>query len=114
MYAMQNLLNEFGIYTQVARSNPLVLRIQPPLTITHDEVDTVLAAIAEVCFELDHSNKIFDTIVVKSTLGEHTRASELPPLPAHTHSRKGSSGSRDHAEPVSAPRESAPKGSGRE
>ena len=27
MYAMQNLLNEFGIYTQVARSNSLVLRI---------------------------------------------------------------------------------------
>jgi 3-acetyloctanal aminotransferase len=94
MYAMQNLLNEFGIYTQVARSNPLVLRIQPPLTITHDEVRTVLAAIAEVCFELDRSNKIVDTIIVKSTLGEHTRSDKLPPVANRDHGSSASNGSR--------------------
>jgi len=113
MYAMQNLLNEYGIYTQVARSNPLVLRIQPPLTITHDEVDSVLLAIAEVCFELDRSNKIFDTIVVKSTLGEHTRSSELPPVVNLGQSRAASNGSRDPAQQSAAARETAPKGNGR-
>ena len=113
MYAMQNLLNEFGIYTQVARSNPLVLRIQPPLTITEDEVDTVLAAIAEVCFELDRSNKIFDTIVVKSTLGEHTRSSKLPPVaPLHAGS-SASNGSCGPSEAPAAAHAPAPKANGR-
>lgn len=104
MYAMQNLLNEYGIYTQVARSNPLVLRIQPPLTITHDEVDSVLLAIAEVCFELDRSNKIFDTIVVKSTLGEHTRSSELPSVANLDQPRAPVNGSRDPAPRTAHPR----------
>lgn len=112
MYAMQNLLNDFGIYTQVARSNPLVLRIQPPLTITEDEVDEVLAAIAEVCFELDRCNKIFSTIIVKSTLGEHTRKSKLPPVVAPDLIRSASANSRDQSTHSAAPRKSA-KGNGR-
>jgi putrescine aminotransferase len=113
MYAMQNLLNEFGIYTQVARSNPLVLRIQPPLTITHDEVATVLAAIAEVCFELDRSNKIFDTIVVKSTLGEHTRSGKLPAASNRDHAQPGSNGSRDASRRSIDSTAAAPKPNGR-
>jgi hypothetical protein len=71
MYVMHNLLEEFGIYTQVARSNPLVLRIQPPLTITYEQVKDVLLAIEQVCFELDHSNKLVDIVIAKSTTGEH-------------------------------------------
>lgn len=113
MYVMQNLLNEFGIYTQVARSNPLVLRIQPPLTITEDEIDSALAAIAEVCFELDSSNKIFDTIVVKSTLGEHTRTSQLPPVGAHGFAHPASNGSHEKSPRSASSREPAPKGNGR-
>ena len=38
LYAMQILLQVHGIYTQVTRSNPRVLRIQPPLTITEEQV----------------------------------------------------------------------------
>jgi putrescine aminotransferase len=113
MYVMQNLLNEFGIYTQVARSNPLVLRIQPPLTITADEIEAALAAIAEVSFELDGSNKIFDTIVVKSTLGEHSRASKLPPVKSHDFLRPADNGSHDRSPRTAAPRGSAPKRNGR-
>jgi acetylornithine/succinyldiaminopimelate/putrescine aminotransferase/predicted amino acid dehydrogenase len=71
MYVMHNLLEEFGIYTQVARSNPLVLRIQPPLTISFEQVKEVLAAIEQVCFELDHSNKMVEIVIAKSTTGEH-------------------------------------------
>jgi hypothetical protein len=31
LYVQTNLLSEHAIYTQVARSNPQVLRVQPPL-----------------------------------------------------------------------------------
>jgi acetylornithine/succinyldiaminopimelate/putrescine aminotransferase len=75
LYAMQGLIQEFGIYAQVARSNPLVLRLQPPLTITAEEVNQVLAAVEQVCFEFDRSNKMFDGILAKSTLGKHEGAS---------------------------------------
>ena len=31
LYVQSNLLHEYSIYTQVTRSNPRVLRVQPPL-----------------------------------------------------------------------------------
>ena len=35
LYVQSNLLTEHAIYTQVARSNPQVLRVQPPLIVEH-------------------------------------------------------------------------------
>jgi acetylornithine/succinyldiaminopimelate/putrescine aminotransferase len=52
LYAMQILLQVHGIYTQVTRSNPRVLRIQPPLTITEEQVGRFLAALESTCHEL--------------------------------------------------------------
>ena len=48
MYVMHNLLEEFGMYPQVARSNPLVLRIQPPLTIDRGTAENAVAILREV------------------------------------------------------------------
>jgi hypothetical protein len=73
---MHNLLESHGIYTQVARSNPLVLRIQPPLTITFDEVCQVLSALEEVCTGFNYSTRMVDAIISKSTLGEHQRTKD--------------------------------------
>ncbi len=69
IYVMQSLLDEFGIYTQIARSKPNVLRIQPPLNITKSQVDEFLGAIEQCCSELSFSNQIIDTMISKSTIG---------------------------------------------
>jgi putrescine aminotransferase len=52
MVLMQRLLEEHRIYTLCARSNPLVLRVQPPLTITAEQIDQFLRAVDAVCQEL--------------------------------------------------------------
>ncbi len=66
LYAMQILLQAHGIYTQVARSNPRVLRIQPPLTITEEQVRRFLAALESTCGELEFLNHTVDSIIRKS------------------------------------------------
>ena len=66
LYAMQILLQEHGIYTQVTRSNPRVLRIQPPLTITEEQVVRFLAALESTCHELQFLNQTVDSIIRKS------------------------------------------------
>ena len=71
MYAMQTLLNDYGIYTQVTRSNPRVLRIQPPLTIRRDEIDVFLNAMRQICNESEFVQRLFDGVVAKTTLGKH-------------------------------------------
>jgi putrescine aminotransferase len=71
MYVMQTLVANHRIYAQVARSNPRVLRIQPPLTITAEEVDRFLAAFDVVCHESTLLNQVTDTIISRSTLGLH-------------------------------------------
>jgi 3-acetyloctanal aminotransferase len=71
LYAMQTLLNVYGIYSQVARSNPFVLRIQPPLTIEEEQIEQLLAAIAIIAPDLADSAALVDSIVSKSTLGLH-------------------------------------------
>ena len=70
VYIMSTLLQEHGIYTQVARSNPLVLRIQPPLIITQSQVDRFLEALEQTCSELDYFSQALNTILAKS-IGEH-------------------------------------------
>ncbi len=66
IYAMQIMLQAHGIYTQVARSNPRVLRVQPPLTITEDEVRRFLEALESTCHELQFLNQTVDSIIRKS------------------------------------------------
>jgi acetylornithine/succinyldiaminopimelate/putrescine aminotransferase len=66
LYAMQILLQAHGIYTQVTRSNPRVLRIQPPLTIAEEQVGRFLDALERTCQELDFLNQTVDSIVRKS------------------------------------------------
>ncbi|HXT58971.1 MAG TPA: hypothetical protein VN699_10055, partial [Pirellulales bacterium] len=71
MYAMQTLLNDYGIYAQVTRSNPRVLRIQPPLTVRRDEINVFLDAMRKICDESDFVQRLFDGVVAKTTLGKH-------------------------------------------
>ena len=51
LYVQSNLLNEHAIYTQVARSNPLVLRVQPPLVVSAAQVERFLDALRSTCAE---------------------------------------------------------------
>ena len=76
LYVMNALLDEYRIYTQTARSNPRVIRIQPPLTITADEVDRFLAAMEDACLEADFANHIIDGTVAKSGLGQYAGKQE--------------------------------------
>jgi putrescine aminotransferase len=69
LYAMQTLLNFYGIYAQVARSNPFVLRIQPPLTIDDAQIDAFLAALDVIAADLADCAAMVESIVSKSTLG---------------------------------------------
>jgi acetylornithine/succinyldiaminopimelate/putrescine aminotransferase/predicted amino acid dehydrogenase len=70
IYFMQTLLNAHGIYTQVARSNPQVLRIQPPLTITEEQVQRFLKALEQTAYELHHAIEVTEGILTKC-IGEH-------------------------------------------
>ncbi len=83
MYAMQTLLNDYAIYTQVTRSNPRVLRIQPPLTVRRDEINAFLHAMRQICDESEFVQRLFDGIVAKTTLGKH-RGADREVLPTST------------------------------
>jgi hypothetical protein len=98
MYLMQTLLEHHGIYTQVARSNPQVLRVQPPLTLSEAEADRFLAAVDQTCREIEASSSLVDAIISKSISGQHdasgggngavlsfqTMARVAPPTPSAT------------------------------
>ncbi len=71
LYVMNTLLHEHRIYTQTTRSNPLVLRVQPPLTISAAEVSHFLNSVGACCREIEFSNKMIDGILAKSGLGQH-------------------------------------------
>ena len=51
LYVQSNLLQEHAIYTQAARSNPRVLRVQPPLIVGAAQVDRFLEALRSTCAE---------------------------------------------------------------
>ena len=70
LYVMQTLLQEHGIYTQVARSNSRVLRIQPPLTVTEEQAARFLDALEEACSDLAFLMDAADRVLSKS-LGTH-------------------------------------------
>ncbi|MFZ5832922.1 MAG: aminotransferase class III-fold pyridoxal phosphate-dependent enzyme [Planctomycetota bacterium] len=80
LYVMSTLLDEYGIYTQVTRSNPLVLRIQPPLVISAAEVDFFLDSMGACCREADFCGRMFETMVAKSGSGQiDARGGLIPP-----------------------------------
>ena len=77
-YVMQTLLNFHGMYTQLSRSNPYVMRIEPPLTITQDHVAQILNSIGEVCGEMDYAIDFMDSMIVRSTMGKHDAGEQDP------------------------------------
>jgi putrescine aminotransferase len=83
VYVMQTLLHTHRIHTQVTRSNPLVLRVQPPLTITAAEVDRFLEALSETCRELAFARRITDSILSRSIGALETAAPAAALTPHH-------------------------------
>ena len=71
VYLMQTLQASFGIYTQAARSNPNVLRIQPPLGIEAHEVDHFLQATGVLCRELRTMSAEMHSMITKTAIGQH-------------------------------------------
>jgi hypothetical protein len=70
------LLNRFGMYVQSTRSNPAVIRIQPPLMIAEAEIDRFLDVFAQTCREVDHICGALTGGVSKSSLGKHDARGE--------------------------------------
>jgi len=79
VYVMYNLLQVHHIYTQTTRSDPRVLRIQPPLGITAEQVSRFLTAVDACTAEIDFSNRTIDGIIAKSGLGQHQANSHAHP-----------------------------------
>lgn len=69
MYVMNSLLNHHGIYSQTARSNPLVLRVQPPLVINQEQVDQFLQAIKQSAGEISYSTDLVDGLFARTGVG---------------------------------------------
>jgi 3-acetyloctanal aminotransferase len=80
LHAMQTLLNGHGIYTQFTRSNPQVLRIEPPLTLTEEQARDFLTALDKTCSEIDYIVDLIGEMIAKTSIGKHD-ASEHQPLP---------------------------------
>jgi acetylornithine/succinyldiaminopimelate/putrescine aminotransferase len=88
LQAMYILLNRFGMYVQSTRSNPAVIRIQPPLMIAEAEIDRFLDAFAQTCREVDHICGALTGGVSKSSLGKHdARGEETAPAAATSNGR---------------------------
>jgi len=66
LYVQSNLLHEHAIYTQVARSNPRVLRVQPPLIVSDAQVDRFLEALGATCAEWALIGETAEAILSKS------------------------------------------------
>jgi acetylornithine/succinyldiaminopimelate/putrescine aminotransferase/predicted amino acid dehydrogenase len=66
LYVQSNLLHEHAIYTQVARSNPRVLRVQPPLIVSAAQVDRFLEAFQATCDEWALIGESAEAILTKS------------------------------------------------
>jgi hypothetical protein len=68
---MQILLKHYHIYTQVARSNPLVLRIQPPLTIDSSKAAHFLHSFSRTCRLGQQVENLFEEVITRSISGQH-------------------------------------------
>ena len=42
------LLNKHGIITAYTLNNPNVIRLEPPLTVTHEQIDRALSALEDI------------------------------------------------------------------
>jgi acetylornithine/succinyldiaminopimelate/putrescine aminotransferase/predicted amino acid dehydrogenase len=80
LHAMQTLLHGHGIYTQFTRSNPQVLRIEPPLTLTENQAQEFLAALDKTCTEIDYIVDLIGEMITKTSLGKHD-ATERKSIP---------------------------------
>ncbi|HIE96975.1 MAG TPA: aminotransferase class III-fold pyridoxal phosphate-dependent enzyme [Planctomycetes bacterium] len=74
LHALQTLLHGHGIYAQTCRSNPFVLRLQPPLIVTAEQIDSLLMALEQTCEEIDYVTSLVDDLVAKTGIGEHDAA----------------------------------------
>lgn len=81
MYVMHSLLNHHQIYTQTARSNPLVLRIQPPLTINREQVDYFLGALKQSAAEVSYTTELVDGLFARTGVGNSSDSEESKPAP---------------------------------
>jgi putrescine aminotransferase len=75
VYVQRVLAEEHGIYTQVTRSNPRVLRVEPPLIIAEQEVSHFLQALEACCAEMEENDTVFQDVIAKSVRGHHNAAS---------------------------------------
>jgi acetylornithine/succinyldiaminopimelate/putrescine aminotransferase len=66
LYVQSNLLHEYAVYTQVARSNPQVLRVQPPLIVSAAQVERFLEALRSTCAEWALISESAEEILTKS------------------------------------------------
>ena len=93
VFQMQMLLEHYHIYTQVTRSNPLVLRIQPPLTIDSSKADHFLSSFSRTCRLGQKVENLFEEVITRSISGQHvsspvaesrkeTRQTSGPPITA--------------------------------
>ncbi len=73
LYVQSNLLHEHAVYTQVARSNSQVLRIQPPLVVSAAQVERFLGALESTCAEWATISECAEVILSKSA-GETGRS----------------------------------------
>jgi len=71
LYTMQTMLEKHRVYMQAARSNPLVLRIQPPLTISAEEVSRFVDALTECVVDGQYAVRMINAIIGKSGVGQH-------------------------------------------
>jgi putrescine aminotransferase len=78
LHAMQTLLHGHGINTQFTRSNPLVLRVEPPLTLTENQAQEFLVAADKTCAEIDYIVELIGEMIAKTSLGKHDAAERQP------------------------------------
>jgi 3-acetyloctanal aminotransferase len=71
LYMQRVLLNQHRLYTQTARSQPLVLRIEPPLTITEEELERLLNALDQACEGFDYAISLTDEVIGRTAVGRH-------------------------------------------
>jgi putrescine aminotransferase len=69
-YVMQALLRHHRIFTQLCRSQPRVLRIEPPLTISAQDVRRFLSSLESCVEQIDLSNQMFAACLSKTMRGE--------------------------------------------
>ncbi len=71
LYMQRVLLDQHRIYAQTARSQPLVLRIEPPLTVTEEELERLLDALDQACEGFEYALSLTDEVIGRTAVGRH-------------------------------------------